>query len=98
VGVSVDWDAGDDEVLAYRLFAKDLSSEGQAAEALRHMELLVDRQGYIRARWLARGEKGWDDTTRLLATVTELVREPPRAPALLSTFTEAPVVPQQPRW
>jgi putative copper export protein/mono/diheme cytochrome c family protein/peroxiredoxin len=75
------WDADDDAVVAYGLFGRDLSSDGQTAEVLpRHMELLVDRQGYIRARWLAKGAKGWDDTARLLGAVTELVREPARAP------------------
>jgi putative copper resistance protein D len=81
VAFPMDWDPGDDVVMAYRLFAKDLSPEGQAAEPRRHMELLVDRQGYIRARWLARGEKGWEDPARLLGAITELMREPPRASA-----------------
>jgi peroxiredoxin len=74
------WDTGDDIVEAYRLFGRDLSPQAQVARVPpRHMELRVDRQGYIRARWLAKGEKGWGDPARLLGAVTELVREPPRA-------------------
>ena len=67
---------------AYGLFGRDLSSNAQVAQGPpRHMELLVDRQGYIRARWLAKGATGWQDPARLLTAITELVRESPRAPA-----------------
>src|SRR5262245_38250657 len=45
------------------------------------LELLVDRQDYIRARWLAKGDRGWEETARLLGAMTGLMREPPRAPA-----------------
>jgi putative copper resistance protein D len=82
LGSPIAWDVGDDVVAAYRLFGRDLSPHGQEANSPRgHMELLVDRQGYIRARWLRKGERGWEDPARLLGAVTELVRERPRAPA-----------------
>jgi putative copper export protein/mono/diheme cytochrome c family protein/peroxiredoxin len=82
LGFPIAWDAGDDVVAAYGLFGRDLSADAQVAQGPpHHMELLVDRQGYLRARWLAKAEKGWEDPARLLGAVTELVREPPRAPA-----------------
>jgi hypothetical protein len=44
------------------------------------MELLVDRQGYVRARWIPAGGDGWADPARLVAEVERLAREPARAP------------------
>jgi hypothetical protein len=48
------------------------------------MELLVDRQGYIRARWiprdLGRDTDGWADLARLLAEADRLAREVPASP------------------
>jgi putative copper resistance protein D len=41
-----------------------------------HMEFLVDRYGYIRARWLPREGAGWDDLARLTEQVAALAREP----------------------
>jgi hypothetical protein len=45
------------------------------------MELLIDRQGYLRARWIPGASGGWADAARLLAAVEELAREASRAPA-----------------
>jgi putative copper resistance protein D len=82
LGFPVAWDAGDDVVAAYGLFGRDLSADAQVAQGPpSHMELLVDRQGYLRARWFPKSATGWQDPARLLAAITELVREPPRAPA-----------------
>jgi hypothetical protein len=48
------------------------------------MELLVDRQGYLRARWiprnLGRDTEGWADVAPLLAEIDRLAREVPVAP------------------
>jgi putative copper resistance protein D len=79
LGFPIAWDAGDDVAAAYGLFAR-ATSHGQAAGPPRHLELLLDRQGYIRARWLGAGAPGWADPARLLAAIAELMREPPRAP------------------
>ena len=71
---------------AYMLFRRDLTPEGLRPEPppVAHMELLVDRQGYLRARWiprdLGRGTDGWADPGRLLAEVDRLAREVPVAP------------------
>jgi putative copper resistance protein D len=49
-----------------------------------HAELLIDRQGYLRARWIPRelghDTEGWEDLGRLLAEVDRLSREVPVAP------------------
>jgi putative copper resistance protein D len=71
---------------AYMLFRRDFTAEGLRPEPppARHMELLVDRQGYLRARWIPRdlggGTEGWADLGRLLAEVDRLAREVPVAP------------------
>ena len=48
------------------------------------MELLVDRQGYLRARWipgqLGQTREGWGDLNALLAEIDRLAREVPVAP------------------
>jgi putative copper resistance protein D len=46
-----------------------------------HVEFLIDRQGYVRARWIPGQEPGWDDVSRLLAQIARLDREPPGMPA-----------------
>ena len=65
-----------------RLFRLDLSpeSDGPIPPPLEHMELLVDRQGYLRARWVPGGGEGWADPARLLAEVERLAKEPARTP------------------
>jgi putative copper resistance protein D len=71
---------------AYALFRRDLTVEGLRPEPppVTHMELLVDRQGYLRARWiprdLAHATDGWADTTRLMAEIDRLASETPAAP------------------
>jgi putative copper resistance protein D len=75
-------DGAEDAAAAYGLFRRDFSPEGQEPDPPppRHMELLVDRQGYVRARWIPGASAGWADAARLLAAVEELAREAPRAP------------------
>jgi hypothetical protein len=45
-----------------------------------HLELLVDRQGYLRARWLPGSAEGWDDPARLVAEVQRLTGETAQTP------------------
>jgi putative copper resistance protein D len=71
---------------AYMQFRRDLTAEGLRPEPppVRHIELLVDRQGYLRARWiprnLGRDTEGWADVAPLLAEIDRLAREVPVAP------------------
>ena len=66
---------------AYGLFRRDFSPEAQRAEPppVTHMELLIDRQGYLRARWIRGKDRGWEDPVRLRGEVERLAREAPRA-------------------
>jgi putative copper resistance protein D len=79
-------EGADEAGSAYMLFRRDLTPAGLRPEPppARHMELLVDRQGYLRARWipadLEHGTEGWADLGRLLAEVDRLAREVPVAP------------------
>jgi putative copper resistance protein D len=45
------------------------------------MDLLNDRQGYIRARWIPAGPaRGWGDPPALYAELRQLNEEAPTAP------------------
>jgi len=62
---------------AYALF-----SPAPESPTPRHAEFLVDRQGYLRARWTPGGVgKGWDDLSTLRAEIRILDKERPSAPA-----------------
>jgi len=67
-------------VETYTLFRRTLVSEG-VPPVPSHMELLIDRQGYIRARWIPGDGRGWGDISRLLREIELLDKEAPRAPA-----------------
>jgi copper resistance protein D len=66
-----------DAVATYELFRGDASPPA-------HMEMLVDRQGYLRARWVpalsADSTGGWSDVKVLLGDLERLDREPASAP------------------
>jgi hypothetical protein len=68
------------------LFRRDLTAQGlkPVPPPVSHMELLVDRQGYLRARWipaqLDENREGWGDLNALLAEIDRLAREVPVAP------------------
>lgn len=64
----------------YKLFARSLSDEGLVA-APRHVEFLIDKQGYVRARWLPAENTAWRKGTTLLQQMDLLNKEKPRAPA-----------------
>lgn len=71
--------ANEQAVAAYTLFRRVQTVEG-ILDMPRHMEVLVDRQGYLRARWIpGEGEgEGWGDIASLLRQAGKLMREPPR--------------------
>ena len=64
----------------YYLFARSFSDEGLLTEP-RHVEFLIDKQGYIRARWLPAENEGWRKIEILLKQIDLLRKERPRAPA-----------------
>ncbi|MFA7281405.1 MAG: cytochrome C, partial [Sterolibacterium sp.] len=67
---------------AYLLFRRTLSNPGRTVlgEAPSHMEFLLDRFGYLRARWLplddAQNSGHWQDSAFLLGEIDALNREP----------------------
>lgn len=69
-----------DTAFAYRLLARTLGVPGSRhllAPEVDHAEFLIDRFGYLRARWLpAADATGWPAQDDLLARVRQLVGEP----------------------
>lgn len=73
---------GSDEIVdTYTMFRRTGTVPGEPPVPP-HMEFLIDRQGYLRARWIP-GEAGggWADLSALIAEVQRLDRETPSAPA-----------------
>ena len=66
--------------VAYRLFFRTFGA-APAAPTPSHVELLIDRGGYVRARWIADGAGGgWADPARLIPQLQQLARESPAPP------------------
>ena len=61
----------------YALFAASFSGESQRPGA-RHVEYLIDKQGYIRARWLPEEGEAWRDPQSILDQAALLQNEKPR--------------------
>jgi len=62
---------------AYSLF-----SSPPEVSTVRHVEFLIDRQGYMRARWIpSDGGKGWSDLVTLRAQIGTLDKEKPAGSA-----------------
>ncbi len=76
-------DGAEEAFAAYGLFRRSLSEAGMRPDAPLppHMEFLIDRQGYIRARWIAQENTGWANTDILLGEIAQLNQEKPSAPA-----------------
>jgi len=67
-------------VPAYALFRRAITPDGVRPNLPmpRHIEFLIDRQGYLRARWIpGHGIRGWDDLTELRSELADLGREAP---------------------
>jgi len=63
---------------SYALFRRTLSNPDLAGEGTspKHMEFLIDRYGYLRARWIpAVDEAGWTDIGALMRQIDQLNRE-----------------------
>ena len=65
-------------VRSYALFRRTLSNPDLAGEGTtpKHMEFLIDRYGYLRARWIpAVDGSGWTDIAELMRQIEQLNRE-----------------------
>jgi len=63
---------------SYALFRRTLSNPDLAGEGTmpKHMEFLIDRYGFLRARWIpAVDGAGWTDNNLLMQQIEQLNRE-----------------------
>ena len=67
-------------VETYKLFASSFNNENPMASTP-HAEFLIDKQGYIRARWLPAENTGWRNFDVLMQQLDALRKEKPTAPA-----------------
>jgi putative copper resistance protein D len=76
-------DGATEAAITYTLLRKSLSPTGRLPipPFPAHIEFLIDRQGYVRARWLPGSDPGWARTEDLLETIAWLNQEKPSAPA-----------------
>jgi copper resistance protein D len=67
----------------YALLRRSFSEQGTLPDppVPLHLEFLVDRQGYVRARWIPRDGSGWDKIENLMREIDRLNQEKPSAPA-----------------
>jgi putative copper export protein/mono/diheme cytochrome c family protein/peroxiredoxin len=75
---------GSDEIFrTYGLFGRSFEDDRNSPEALlpRHTEFLIDKRGYVRARWIAREGGGWSNLDNLLQEIDLLENEKSQAPA-----------------
>jgi putative copper resistance protein D len=67
-----------DVTVAYAIFARRGIESGDDAPA--HVEFLIDRQGYLRARWIGIPDAANNRAAEMFAQIALLNREPPGAP------------------
>ncbi len=67
----------------YALYRRSLTAEGTLPDPPipPHMEFMIDRQGYVRARWVPGDGVGWGEMKNLLREIDRLNKEKPSAPA-----------------
>jgi putative copper resistance protein D len=67
----------------YALLRRSFSEQGTLPDppVPPHMELIIDRRGYVRARWIPRDGPGWDKLENLMRDIDRLNQEIPSAPA-----------------
>jgi putative copper resistance protein D len=75
-------DGASEASTAYALFRRSLSPEfsGPDPPLPAHLEFLVDRQGYLRGRWIPDEGVGWGDPEQLLTAIDALRQEKLDAP------------------
>jgi putative copper resistance protein D len=70
---------GSEEIIVtYALLARPAPPRRDAPPA--HVEFLIDRQGWLRARWVPGREPGWSNLAFLLGEVDGLNKEAQPAP------------------
>jgi putative copper resistance protein D len=69
---------GPDVAAGYAMFARRKDTAPSDASPA-HMEFLIDRQGYLRARWIGVPDATTDRMTWMLAQIELLKHEPPHA-------------------
>jgi putative copper export protein/mono/diheme cytochrome c family protein/peroxiredoxin len=67
-----------DVAIAYAMFARQSADTGDAGPE--HVEFLIDRQGYVRARWIGVPVAATDRTAEIRSQIKLLNDERPRAP------------------
>jgi putative copper resistance protein D len=75
---------GMDEIFkTYALFSHSFEDDrnSSAAHQPKHTEFLIDKRGYIRARWIVREGDGWGKIENLLQEIELLQNEKSQAPA-----------------
>ena len=67
----------------YALLRRSFSEQGTLPDppVPPHLEFIIDRQGYVRARWIPRDGPGWDKMEYLMREIDRLSQEKPSAPA-----------------
>jgi putative copper resistance protein D len=75
-------DGGSEAATAYAGLRRSLSPEFSAPDPPlpTHLEFLVDRQGYLRGRWIPDEGVGWSDPVQLMAAIEVLSQEKLVAP------------------
>jgi putative copper resistance protein D len=75
-------DGASEAATTYAMFRRSLSPEGSAPDAPlpAHMEFLIDRQGYLRGRWIPTEGSGWGEPERLITAIEVLRTEKFTAP------------------
>jgi putative copper resistance protein D len=70
-------DGAAEATTTYALFRRSLSPEFSAPDAPlpSHLEFLVDRQGYLRGRWIPDESTGWSDSEQLMTAIAVLSQE-----------------------
>jgi putative copper resistance protein D len=81
--ITVAIDGSQEAFETYGVFRRSLSEAGMADDAPipEHMEFLIDRQGYVRARWIATDNRGWLDADLMLGEIDQLNKEKPSGSA-----------------
>ena len=77
--------AGHEVVVTYGLFRR-MKSDPDVPPLPSHMEFLIDRQGYLRARWIPQAFPGWNALSTLFIELDRLAHEPPHPPAPITAF------------